>query len=89
MLWYHTTRLSNLLHHPLDTPPLTTGDVGGPSSDWCIYVTDWTAALMGGYAWAAFLSTLLPHVRWLDAAAWFLHGIAAPLTVMVTILFWA
>ena len=44
---------------------------------------------MGGYMWTALLSTLLPHVQWLDTAAWFLHGIAAPLSVMVTVLFWA
>lgn len=37
----------------------------------------------------ALISTLLPRIRRLDTAAWVLHGIAAPLTVMVTILFWA
>lgn len=44
---------------------------------------------MGGYMWTALLSTLLPQVQWLDTAAWFLQGIAAPLSVMVTVLFWA
>jgi len=43
----------------------------------------------GGYAWAALISTQLPHIRWLDTAAWVLHGVTAPLTVMVTVLFWA
>jgi hypothetical protein len=65
------------------------GTDGNNSTEWFIFVTHWTAALMGGYAWAAFASTLLPTVRWLDAAAWFLHGVAAPLTVMVTVLYWA
>lgn len=60
-----------------------------PNPEWCIYVTDWSAAVMGGYTVAALLSTLWPRISWLDAAAWFLHGIAAPLAIMVTVLYWA
>lgn len=44
---------------------------------------------MGGYTWAALLAVLLPRVQWLDRAAWFLHSVAAPLTIMVTVLYWA
>ena len=58
----------------------------GPSTN---HPTTNTQHPQGGYAWAALISTLLPRIRWLDTAAWFLHGVTAPLTVMVTVLFWA
>ncbi len=66
-----------------------TGDDANPTTEWLTFVTHWTASVIGGYLWAAFISTMLPQVQWLDTAAWFLQGIAAPLSVMVTILFWA
>lgn len=78
-------RESNTKHAALDQ----TGVHVETGPDWCIYVTNWTAALMGGYTWAALLAVLLPRVQWLDRAAWFLHSVAAPLTIMVTILYWA
>lgn len=53
------------------------------------YVTNWSLLTLAFYAWAAFISTTLPHVQWLDTTAWYLHGVAAPLAVMVTVLFWA
>ena len=43
---------------------------------------------MGGYFWAAFLAIIFSRTRFLDTAAWFLHDIACPLSLMVAILYW-
>lgn len=64
------------------------GGDGPPTWWWCVYVTDWSAALMGGYFWAAFLAMIFSRTRFLDTAAWFLHDIACPLSLMVAILYW-
>lgn len=64
------------------------GGDGPPTWWWCVYVTDWSAALMGGYFWAAFLAIIFSRTRFLDTAAWFLHDIACPLSLMVAILYW-
>ena len=86
---HHFSRPNPNPTHPNQPTKSRTGAHAEGGPEWCIYVTNWTAALMGGYAWAALLATLLPRVRWLDRAAWFLHSVAAPLTVMVTVLYWA
>ena len=48
---------------------------------WCIYVTDWTAAVMASYLWASVLSVLNPTVYPLDAIAWFLHDITGKISI--------
>lgn len=64
------------------------GGDGPPTSWWCVYVTNWTAAVMGGYAWGAFLAILIPRASFLDRATWFLHDIATPLSIMVCLMYW-
>jgi len=65
------------------------GGDGPPTSWWCVYVTDWNAALMGGYFWAALLAMLFPRTRFLDTSAWVLHDVASPLSFMVAMLYWS